>query len=115
MLSDRGETARKTRPPGGTNGMDSMRVPRQVELEAAYETPIERYAREGLLVAGCLYGSKFQTKNVTRKGKVVAEQVKDAAGNPILLIKCGKVCDPGQKFCPRHAMMDQMKRGETRD
>lgn len=84
---------------------------RQIELEAAYETPIERYIREGLLVVGCLYGSKFQTRQVTRKGKIVHEQVCDHNGNPILLIKCGKVCGPGQRYCPRHQMIDQIKNG----
>lgn len=84
-----------------------MKVPRQLELEAAYETPIERYAREGLLVAGCLYGSRYQTK--TGKKDKAAPLVKDAAGNPILLIKCGKLCDPGEKYCPKHKLMDQIE------
>jgi len=89
-----------------------MTKSRQIELEAAYETPIERYAREGLLVAGCLYGSRYQTKT-GQKNKAV-QLVKDAAGNPILLIKCGKLCDPGEKYCPKHKLMDQLKHGETR-
>lgn len=78
-----------------------MRSARQAELEAAYETPIERYAREGALMHGCLWGSSYQMKGKT--------MVKDAAGNPILLIKCGKLCDPGQKYCPRHMAMESAK------
>ena len=72
-------------------------------LEAAYETPIERYAREGVLMPGCLYGSKLQTKPGSK------ELLKDPAGNPILLIKCGKLCDAGQKLCPKHLAMENAK------
>ena len=78
-----------------------MRSAEQVELEAVYETPIERYAREGALMQGCLHGSKYQIKGKT--------MVKDAAGNPILLLKCGKLCDPGKKYCPKHLAMESAK------
>lgn len=50
---------------------------------------------------GCLWGSSYQMKGKT--------MVKDVAGNPILLIKCGKLCDPGQKYCPRHLAMESAK------
>lgn len=85
------------------------RIARQAELEAAYETPIERYAREGLLVNGCMYGAKFQTTTGTLHGAVK----KDENGNPIMLFKCNKVVDPGERFCPRHKMLDQVKKEKS--
>jgi hypothetical protein len=78
-----------------------MATLKQAELEAAYETPIEQYAREGALMQGCLWESKYQMK-----GKTI---VKDAAGNPILLLKCGKLCNPGKKYCPKHLAMEAAK------
>lgn len=76
----------------------------QPEIEAAYETPIERYAREGTLQSGCLHGASYQ-----RRGGPNGPVVKDANGNPILLIKCGKLCDPGQRFCPKHTALEAAK------
>jgi hypothetical protein len=85
-----------------------MKTARQVELEAAYETPVERYAREGVLMSGCLWGSSYQ-KVLGKKSRLA----KDEAGNPILLIKCGKLCDPGQKYCPRHALMETLRQEKS--
>lgn len=72
--------------------------------DAVYETPVERYAREGRLMAGCLYGAKYQM--VKGSKKVMA---KDAGGNPILLTKCGKLCAPNSKYCPKHEALASYK------
>lgn len=71
------------------------------EIPAVAETPIETYAREGKLATGCLYGSSYQT--MKKDGKKVF--VLDAQRQKILLIKCGKLCDLGKKYCPKHQMM----------
>lgn len=30
-------------------------------------------------------------------------------------VPCGKVCDPGQRFCPRHAMLNQLAETQAAD
>lgn len=77
--------------------------------DAVYETPVERYAREGRLMAGCLYGAKYQMVLMKSGKKVVA---KDPAGSPILLTKCGKVCAPNSKYCPKHEAMASYKEAQ---
>lgn len=75
-----------------------MRRVVQLQVDAAvYETPIERYAREGKLMAGCLHGAKYQMRKDKPK-----EKAKDAHGNAILLISCGKLCGPNSQYCPKH-------------
>lgn len=89
--------------------MDQFRNP--PVLPAAAETPIETYAREGKLMTGCLWGSKYQMKKIAkRSGKGAAETYElDAQGQKILLIKCGKVCNAGERFCPKHKLQNEMK------
>lgn len=85
-----------------------MRRTVQLQVDAAvYETPIERYAREGKLMAGCLHGAKYQM--VKGKKKVMA---RDAANNPILLMSCGKVCEPNSKYCPKHEAQRNYKEAQ---
>lgn len=81
------------------------------ELPAAAETPIESYAREGKLMAGCLWGSSYLTKMIPKtSGKPpVKVFVLDAQKQKILLIKCGKICNAGKQYCPKHQMEHEAK------
>ena len=75
----------------------------QLNLDnAVYETPIERYAREGKLMTGCPFGSK-KLKDKTGK------EVKDAVGNPIWVGNCGLMPAVGSRWCPKHKMITELK------
>lgn len=89
--------------------MEGLRKP--PALPAMAETPIETYAREGKLVIGCLWGSSYQTKLVKKaSGKPpIKVFVLDLQGQKILLLKCGKMCDPGKKYCPKHELENELK------
>lgn len=91
----------------GWRDMEDFRNP----LPAAAETPIETYAREGRLVTGCLWGATYQTKTVPKiSGKRgVKVHVLDGQGQKILLIKCGKLCNAGEKYCPKHQVEANLK------
>lgn len=65
------------------------------------ETPLETCAREGRLMAGCVYGAKQQKRN----GRTVIDRL----GNVVWLGHCNMLCEPGERYCPRHLAMMQAR------
>lgn len=52
-------------------------------------------------MTGCLFGAK----RLKRGG----EEVLDVHLRPIWVGNCGKVCDVGKKYCPKHEIIEQAR------